>query len=198
MQTWTHRWLVELVQHLGQRRASIPALRTSEQRWGWGGGGEEQLHKLYWAGLFVESRSEQERVGVSLRGAPLSPDWSMLLDAQRRSFHPHTLPVTERQLPESGPRWFKHGQREKVFAWETGASPERVRVHTVDIHTVEQSLQTLFLFFLSFLFKDLFLFTNTPLPLNKDKVLTSPPKKEQKQQLFITPLVRLALLDVSF
>lgn len=146
-----------LISGIGSAPRTAPSIDTctedvrAEVGRGGGGGGEEQLHKLYWAGLFVESRSEQERVGVSLPGAPLSPDWSMLLDAQRRSFHPHTLPVTERQLPESGPRWFKHGQREKVFAWETGASPERVRVHTVDIHTVEQSLQTLFFFFLSFL-----------------------------------------------
>lgn len=60
-------------------------------------------------------------------------------------------------------------------------------MHTVDIHTVEQSLQTLFLFFLSFLFKDIFLFTNTPLPLNKDKVLTSPPKKKSKNNNYLSP-----------
>lgn len=52
-----------------------------------------------------------------------------------------------------------------------------------------------FLSFISFL-RYIPIYEHTP--PNKDKVLTPPPKKEQKQQLFITPLVRLALLDVSF
>lgn len=150
MQTWTHRWLVELVQHPGQRRASIPALRTSEQRW---------------AGVVVGKSSSINFIERDFSSSRALSKSGLAFLFEERHYRPigrccwmpnaapstHT-PVTERQLPESGARWFKHGQREKVFAWETGASPERVRVHTVDIHTVEQSLQTLFLFFLSFLF----------------------------------------------
>lgn len=55
---------------------------------------------------------------------------------------------------------------------------------------------TPFLSFISFL-RYIPVYEHSPPPEQRQS-FDIPTKKEQKQQLFITPLVRLALLDVSF